>query len=70
MSWIWLLTDENGATVAIPDDLESDATFHTQADAETWIGENWQELHDNGVAAVTLTASGTKIYGPMSLEAG
>ena len=42
--------------------------FPAQADAETWIGEVWPELHEAGVAAVTLLDGDREVYGPMSLE--
>ncbi|MEI2775267.1 MAG: hypothetical protein V9G19_04705 [Tetrasphaera sp.] len=42
--------------------------FPTQADAEAWLGESWEELADAGVSAVTLLDHDTVVYGPMSLE--
>jgi hypothetical protein len=42
--------------------------FPTQADAESWVGEVWRELLDQGVDAVTLLENGSRIYGPMSLH--
>jgi hypothetical protein len=42
--------------------------FPTQADAETWIGEVWQELLDGGVDRVTLLEGDRVVYGPMSLH--
>ena len=30
------------------------STFPTQGEAEAWFGESWEELGDQGVAAVTL----------------
>ncbi len=38
-----------------------------QSDAESWLGEQWRELADAGVAAVTLFEDDRKVYGPMSL---
>ena len=38
------------------------------ADAESWLGEQWRDLADQGVARVTLLDSGTEVYGPMPLS--
>ncbi len=40
-----------------------------QGDAESWLGENWRELLDKGVATVTLFDGDDEIYGPMALAA-
>ena len=40
----------------------------SQADAESWLGEQWRELAEQGVAQVTLLDSGTEVYGPMPLS--
>lgn len=42
--------------------------FLTQADAETWLGDVWRGLAEEGVAAVTLVEDGRDVYGPMSLD--
>ena len=42
--------------------------FPTQADAETWIGEAWRDLLDDGVDQVTLLEGDRVVYGPMSLH--
>lgn len=42
--------------------------FPSQADAETWLGDEWRALLDGGVTAVTLTEDGREVYGPMGLE--
>jgi hypothetical protein len=41
--------------------------FPTQAEAEAWLGESWQELYDDGARSVTLNEDGREVY-PMSLE--
>jgi len=38
-----------------------------QSDAESWIGEQWRELAEAGVAQVTLFDGDRKVYGPMPL---
>ena len=40
----------------------------SQADAETWVGESWQELLAAGVEQVHLLNGGERVYGPMSLR--
>lgn len=47
---------------------ESSVDFPTQADAEAWFGEAWQELADAGVTAVTLLREEQVVYGPMPLD--
>ena len=43
-------------------------TFSTQADAESWIGENWQQLLEGGVDQVSLLEGDRVVYGGMSLH--
>lgn len=52
-------TDDNSLTAT---------QFPTQADAEAWLGESWQELSDDGVESVTLHEDGVVAYGPMSAQ--
>ena len=47
----------------------ADQTFPSQGDAESWVGETWQELAEAGVAQVTLFEADREVYGPMSLSA-
>ena len=42
--------------------------FPSQGDAESWLGETWQELLHAGVAQVTLLDGTREVYGPMSLS--
>jgi hypothetical protein len=44
------------------------ATFPSQADAESWVGETWRELLAAGVDQVTLLRDGETVYGPMGLS--
>lgn len=57
MTWHWLYSTG-----------ESSATFPSQADAETWLGEVWRELLSAGVDDVSLCDEGRIVYGPMSLR--
>ncbi|WP_166532539.1 hypothetical protein [Blastococcus xanthinilyticus] len=68
MSWHWRLEDPAGSAldpasvgVEVPEE-------DNQGDAESWLGENWRELLDRGVAAVTLLEGERKVYGPMGLD--
>jgi len=49
---------------------EVSASFPTQADAESWVGEQWQDLLAEGVEDVTLYEEQRAVYGPMSLRPG
>jgi hypothetical protein len=65
MAWTWRYADAEGGAVDA-DELPR-PSFPTQADAESWIGETWQELLTGGVSAVVLLEDGSEVYGPMSL---
>jgi len=65
--WTWTYLDAD-ATVMTGEALAS-AGFPSQSDAESWLGEQWRELADAGVEAVTLEHEGVVVYGPMSLRA-
>lgn len=49
---------------------EFSGLFPSQAEAETWLGEMWQELLSGGVEDVSLLEEQRTVYGPMSLRAG
>jgi hypothetical protein len=66
MAWTWTYLDANGQPIA--DHPAASPGFPTQADAESWIGEEWRGLADSGVDAVTLLDDGAEVYGPMSLR--
>ena len=69
MGWTWQLEDPSGA-VLDPASLEVEVPeWENQGDAESWLGENWRDLLERGVATVTLFDSGRKVYGPMGLAA-
>jgi hypothetical protein len=67
-NWRWRLEDSSGAEVA--SGLAGSQGFPSQSDAESWVGEVWRDLLDDGVDAVTLFEGERKVYGPMSLRAG
>jgi hypothetical protein len=64
MTWTWRLEGADGAAVSEP----ASPAHPSQSDAETWLGEQWRELRDAGVAQATLLDSGDEVYGPMSLS--
>jgi hypothetical protein len=66
MSWSWRYEDSNGNLVAKPALPRHE--FPTQADAESWLGENWRDLLDGGVDQVSLLEGESLVYGPMGLR--
>lgn len=72
-SWRWRLEDGSGAEVSpAADGADSAAAaaggFGSQSDAESWIGEFWRDLLDDGVEQVTLFEADREVYGPMGLR--
>ena len=65
--WWWRLEDTSGAEVTVPEEYAGQR-FSSQADAESWVGEIWADLADEGVAQVTLFEHDRQVYGPMSLQ--
>lgn len=51
-----------------PDTGTIDARFDSQAEAESWLTENYADLQDEGVHEVTLLEGDRVVYGPMSLD--
>ena len=43
-------------------------SFDDQAAAEAWLTDHYDELRDEGVAAVSLLEGDRVVYGPMSLS--
>jgi hypothetical protein len=66
--WWWRLEDSEGNEVEVSGELAKQR-FSSQADAESWVGEIWSELAEEGVDAVTLFELERRVYGPMSLKA-
>ena len=67
MSFTWRFETADDAPME-GGDLSTER-FPTQADAESWIGEAWRELLDQGVDQVRLFEGDREVYGPMSLHA-
>lgn len=64
MAWVWRLQDAAGTELTGP----ASPQHASQSDAESWLGEQWRELAEHGVAQVSLLDDGTLVYGPMSLS--
>lgn len=65
-SWWWQWLDDGGNVIE-PEGGRQE--FPTRADAESWLGEVWSELAEQGVASVSLHEADRLVYGPMSLSA-
>jgi hypothetical protein len=68
-SWRWRFEDAAGSEVAAGGAASGVTGFPSQSDAESWIGEVWRDLLDDGVDQVTLFEGDREVYGPMSLHA-
>ena len=49
MPWSWRYEDVDGKPVEGPAE-----SFSSQADAESWIGQEWRNLQTSGVTTVVL----------------
>lgn len=67
MAWTWRYEAEDGTPVE-PETAPAVEPFPSQADAETWLGENWRELLHSGVHSVSLLDQERVVYGPMGLD--
>jgi hypothetical protein len=68
MSWTWIYQNEDGSpSTSLPAEAVF-TSFPTQADAEAYIGQTWEELLNGGIEAVTLYEGDREVYGPMSLK--
>jgi len=68
MSWTWIYQNEDGTPSATLPPEAVFTPFQTQADAEAFIGQTWEELLAGGVDSVTLYEDDREVYGPMSLK--
>lgn len=64
MAWTW--TFEKGDNTVVGRSEE----FDSRGDAESWVGEAFGDLTQDGVDQVRLFDGDKEIYGPMSLHAG
>ncbi|SDJ13069.1 hypothetical protein SAMN05444157_1897 [Frankineae bacterium MT45] len=72
MAWTWQLessADENESSPGRSALAEIENPVHpSQSDAESWVGEVWPQLAEQGVTQVTLFHDGNFVYGPMLLS--
>lgn len=68
MAWMWRYESADGAPVGAGTAPAAEA-FPSQADAETWLGENWRELLHAGVHQVSLLDGERVVYAGMGLNA-
>lgn len=65
MAWLWRIEKSDGTAVSV--DIEV-PEFPAQGDAESWLGEVWHDLADQGAEQATLLEDERVVYGPMSLR--
>ncbi|MEO6471131.1 MAG: hypothetical protein ABIR57_04685 [Aeromicrobium sp.] len=62
MEWTWKLEKEDSTVVGTSE------PFDSRSDAESWVGEAFAELLDDGIDQVRLFEGDKEVYGPMSLH--
>lgn len=63
MTWTWAFETKDG------DVTGRSEVFESRGDAESWVGEAFGDLLEQGIDQVRLFDGETEIYGPMSLHA-
>ncbi|MET1039211.1 MAG: hypothetical protein ABW075_13135 [Aeromicrobium sp.] len=63
MTWTWAFENSAGDVTGRSD------VFESRGDAESWVGEAFGDLLEQGVDQVRLFDGEAEIYGPMSLHA-
>ncbi|MET0449261.1 MAG: hypothetical protein ABW004_12685 [Aeromicrobium sp.] len=63
MTWTWAFETSAG------DVIGRSELFESRGDAESWVGEAFGDLLEQGIDQVRLFDGETEIYGPMSLHA-
>ncbi len=63
MTWTWAYETADGSVTGRSEE------FDNRGDAESWVGEAFSDLLDQGIDQVRLFDGDTEIYGPMSLHA-
>jgi hypothetical protein len=66
MAWTWRYEASDGSVVSSEHGAKE--SFPAQSDAETWLGETWRDLLEDGVEQVTLLEEDREVYGPMGLR--
>ncbi|TQN32046.1 hypothetical protein FHX37_1971 [Haloactinospora alba] len=65
MAWSWRCETAEGE--ALTDEWFSEEAFSSRGDAETWLGENWQEIAAAGAERAILVDGERDVYS-MSLS--
>lgn len=60
MAWTWRYHGEDGAPTETAEPKAE--LFTSRGDAESWLGENWAELAENGVGSATLLEGEREVY--------
>jgi len=63
MTWTWALETSTGEVTGRSE------VFESRSEAESWVGETFGDLLEQGVDQVRLFDGETEVYGPMSLHA-
>ena len=63
MTWTWALETSTGEVTGRSE------VFESRSEAESWVGETFGYLLEQGVDQVRLFDGEAEIYGPMSLHA-
>ncbi|NUS72601.1 MAG: hypothetical protein HOQ05_04255 [Corynebacteriales bacterium] len=66
MSWSWEYLYENAQDAP---EQSGEEAFTSQSDAETWLGEHWRSLAEDGVSSVRLVEDARVEY-TMALSPG
>ncbi|KAA1378632.1 hypothetical protein ESP62_009845 [Aeromicrobium fastidiosum] len=62
VTWTWTFETSSG------DVTGRSETFESRGDAESWVGEAFGDLLEQGIDQVRLFDGESEIYGPMSLH--
>ncbi|EFQ83441.1 hypothetical protein HMPREF0063_11103 [Aeromicrobium marinum DSM 15272] len=63
MGWSWTYETADGTPTG-----GRSPEFENRGDAESWVGETFGDLVEEGVDQVRLFDGDTEVYGPMSLH--
>lgn len=63
MAWIWQFEKTDGTNVGASE------AFESRGDAESWVGEAFEDLLHEGIDQVVLFEDDRQVYGPMGLAA-